>query len=891
MIDITAFFDIKQFELDLSTHKNLISTFKTALHQFNEAANQKFCEGYDIRKLIVTRTKFIDYLLSKAWQQYPWPDESHIVLLAVGGYGRGELHPYSDIDILVLIDNHCLDQYSPIIEQFLMFLWDIGLTLGHSVRTLDECIQQATSDLTIITNLTEHRILIGSESLAKKLQEAIKPEHMWSSKDFLVHKFYEQQARHKKYGDTEYNLEPNIKESPGGLRDIHTILWIARREYSRISLHAMVTKGFITESEYRLMISAQAFLWKVRYALHMLTSRTEDRLLLELQEKVARLLGYHAKETKAAIEQLMKKYYRIAIRVSSINELIFQSFKEAILEKDKPQQVIKISEQFQVCNDFIEVTHRNVFQNNPSAILELFLTLGEHPEIWGIRANTVRLLYEYRYLIDEAFRHNPHNTQLFLLLLKTKHNIHRNLRRMSRYGILGRYLPAFGHIIGQKQYDLFHIYTVDAHTLNLIKHIRKLSRPDRAEKYPQASKAFSKLSKPELIYIAGLYHDIGKGYGVDHSKLGAKMVADFAKLHQLSKEDTKLVVWLVENHLVMSTTAQRKDLTDPQVINEFAVFVGNENYLNYLMVLTVSDINATNPNLWNSWRATLLRQLYIETKRALRRGLSNLLDRSEQIARTKQAALTMLLTHQIDPMAIEARWADVENSYFLRHSPADIAWHTEAIINHNDSTELLILIKEVDHTATTQANPTQIFIYAPDQNDFFATTVAIMDQLNLSIQDAWILTSAKHFTVDTFIVLNADGSTIGQDYERIETIRQALITGLTNPAEYPTIVQRRVSRQLKHFVFQPKVIIYNDLQRAVTIIQIDAPDRPGLLARIGQIFISFSLNIKGAKITTLGEKVEDIFLVVDSQGLPLTNEPFILTLRQTLIEKLIEQSQ
>lgn len=450
-----------------------------------------------------------------------------------------------------------------------------------------------------------------------------------------------------------------------------------------------------------------------------------------------------------------------------------------------------------------------------------------------MRADTIRLLRDSRHLIDDEFRHDIRNTSLFIELFKSSQGIHRNLRRMNRYGILGRYLPEFGHIIGQMQHDLFHIYTVDAHTLNLIKHLRKLNRPEMAEKYPLASKIIDRLPKPELIYIAGLYHDIAKGRGGDHSELGAVDAEAFCQSHQLPLWDTQLVSWLVQNHLVMSTTAQRKDLSDPQVIFDFAQLVGDQTHLDYLYVLTVADINATNPTLWNSWRASLLRQLYTETKRALRRGLENPVDREEQIRQTQTAALDQLVRNGIDQDDAEQLWSQLGDDYFLRHTAGDVAWHTEAILQHPDDGTPLVLIKET--TQREFESGSQIFIYAADQHDFFAVTVAAMDQLNLSIQDARIITSTSQFTLDTYIVLDADGDSIGNNPERIAEIREGLIDALKNPDDYPTIIQRRVPRQLKHFAFAPQVTISTDALRQVSVLEVIAPDRPGLLARIGGI--------------------------------------------------------
>lgn len=882
-------FNLSQFQAELALKSSPVTAFKKAIKYACTVLDKRFCDRYDIRKLITERAWFMDQILTQAWKQFDWSGSQHITLLAVGGYGRGELHPHSDIDVLILVENGHKNEYVQAIEQFLMLLWDIGLEIGHSVRTLDECAEHAREDLTIITNIIECRTLIGNDALRKQMLLATSTDKMWPSSEFLIQKYLEQKERHEKYNDTEYNLEPNVKSSPGGLRDIQTILWIGRREYGTLKLHAMINKGFITENEYRVMNASLLFLWKVRYALHMLANRSEDRLLLDYQAKVAKLLGYNNEDPKHAIEQLMKKYYRMVMNVSSINEIIYQHFKEVILEKNKTPCIIPINKHFQICNDFIEITSPHVFRDTPSTILEIFVVLAKNPAIWGIRANTIRLLCEARQFINDAFRHDPKNSQLFLELLRCETDIHRNLRRMNRYGILGRYIPAFGHIVGQMQYDLFHIYTVDAHTLKVIKHLRKFSRLEMMEKFPLPTKVFLKLPKTELIYLAGLFHDIGKGRGGDHSEIGAEEFIYFGKLHHLPSNDIALVSWLVANHLLMSTTAQRKDLTDPKVINEFALQVGNENKLNYLYVLTVADINATNPTLWNSWRATLLQQLYTETKRALRRGLANPLGRQEQILQTQRAALDILTRTGIDEDEVETLWTQMGEDYFLRHTSSDIAWHTEAILHHTNTQDPLVLFKETSQHGIGSAS--QIFIYAPKQHDFFAVTVSIMGQLNLSIQDARILPSTSKFSLDSYIVLNEDGSSIGQNQQRINDIREGLINGLKNPEDYQTIIQRRIPRQLKHFTFKPKVAVYKDIQNDMSIVQIEAPDRPGLLARIAKIFLSYDLTIQGAKITTLGERVEDNFLVIDKTGHAICDATKISALKQAIISQLSEVSQ
>ncbi len=876
-------FDPSQFQAELALKTSPIAAFKKAIRQADSVLQARFKGGRDIRKLIHERAWFTDHILQQAWRQLSCAEDRGIALLAVGGYGRGELHPHSDIDLLILLQDDA-EPYRDCIEQFLMLLWDIGLEVGQSVRNVGECAEEARADITVITNLMESRTLFGDEVLRQQMIAAISPEHMWSDAEFFRAKRSEQHARHGKFNDTEYNLEPNVKSSPGGLRDIQTIAWVALRHFGTSDLRELVERGFLNEAEYTLLDNGQSFLWQVRFALHTLAGRAEDRLLFDHQRSIAKMLGFEDSDSKMALERFMQRYFRVVMSLSELNDLLMQHFEEMLLRDAEKAHIQPLNSRFQVRDHYIEVTHPQVFRRTPFALLEIFLLMAQHPEIRGVRADTIRLLRDNRHLIDDAFRADLRNTSLFVELFRCQQGIHANLRRMNRYGILGRYLPEFGQIVGQMQHDLFHIYTVDAHTLNLIKHLRKLGRPDYQERYPLAWKIFCRLPKPDLLYMAGLYHDIGKGRGGDHSELGAVDAREFSRRHHLPAWDTHLISWLVENHLMMSTTAQRKDISDPQVIHDFAVHMGNQVRLDYLYVLTIADINATNPTLWNSWRASLLRQLYTETKRALRRGLDNPPDREEHVRQTQQAALDILVRSGIDEEEAEDLWVQLGEDYFLRHTASDVAWHTEAIIQHPDHQGPLVLIKETAQREFEGA--TQVFIYTPDQHDLFAATVAAMDQLNLSIQDARIITSTSQFSLDTYIVLDADGSSIGDNPERIRQVKEGLSEALANPDEYPDIIQRRVPRQLKHFAFAPEVNIFNDPAGQHTILELSAPDRPGLLARMGHIFLEFDISIQNAKIVTLGERVDDVFVLTDADNQALSDPELCQRLQQTIIATL-----
>ena len=880
-----SLFNRHAFKQQLAEARSPISLFKQTIQGVQEKLNQRFLDGADIRDLVHGRAWFMDQLLAVAWQQFDWPD-NRISLLAVGGYGRGELHPHSDIDLLILLQDDDDSRYRDSLERFITFLWDISLDIGHSVRSLSDCEREAQADITVATNLLENRTLVGPDSLRETMIERLGKEHMWSSSEFFEAKWQEQIKRHYKYDNNEYNLEPNIKSSPGGLRDIQMIGWVAKRHFGTQTLESLLSAGFLTESEVRIMEQGQAFLWQVRYALHMTAKRAEDRLLFDHQRTLAELFGYADNDERLAVEQFMRRYYRVVMSLTELNDVLMQHFDDAILQSRHEAKIEILNKRFQIVNRKIEATHNRVFENTPFALLEIFLLMAENPQIESVRASTIRLLRDNRHLIDESFRQDIRHSSLFMELLRSPGNVARQLRRMSRYGILGKYLPEFGYAIGLMQHDLFHIYTVDAHTLLLLKFMHRFQKEEARKEFPFAAQIFQRLPKRELAYIAGLYHDIGKGRGGDHSELGARDVLQFCERHHLSKHDGRLVSWLVEHHLLMSMTAQKKDISDPEIIQEFVMTVRDETRLDYLYILTVADINATNPNLWNSWRATLLQQLYVESKRALRRGLENPIDRQEWIKESQQDALVHLRKWGVPETRIWPLWNLLGDDYFLQDSAREIAFQTEQILEHKDPDMPLVLV--TNPKKVEQVGGTKIFIYTREQNHLFAATVAAMEQLGLNIHDSRISTSSNGYTLDTYIVLENNGEPI-RDPARIEEIKHVLIEELDDPADYNDIVQRRTPRQLKHFTMPTQVIISNDPIHHRTTLEVITPDRPGLLARIGRIFVEMDINILSAKIITLGERVEDIFVITDRKLGPISDPHLCEKLRERICHDLDEQ--
>ena len=879
-----AMFDAKTFGQALDAGQTL-DCCKQAITRATEFLHMQFRGGASAGDLLRLRASFIDKLLGALWDRQEWGDAA-LALVAVGGYGRGELHPHSDIDILLLLDDNDHGREREL-EGFLTLLWDIGLVIGHSVRTVTECGRKAKADITILTNLMEARTIRGPADLLDQVRVAIAPDKMWPSADFFRAKLEEQRTRHTKFADTEYNLEPNVKGCPGGLRDLQIIGWLAERHFGVESLESITSSEFLDTEEMEILRRGRDFMWKVRYALHMITDREEDRLLFDHQRTLAELWGFKDGD-RLAVEQFMQTYYRWALSLSQLNELLIQNFDQAILRADTADDIHIINDRFQLRSGYVEARSDDVFETTPAALLEVFLLCANLEESEGIAAPTIRQIRNHRHLIDDDFRADTGNRATFLAILDSPNKMARQLRRMVRYGILGVYLPEFGRIVGQMQHDLFHTYTVDAHTLEVVKNCRRFLYPDFEKRFPVSSRVARRLRKPVLLYIAALYHDIGKGRGGDHSELGAVDAEDFCVNHGLDQRDTELVVWLVRNHLVMSAVSQRKDISDPDVIQQFAEHVGDQDHLDYLFTLTVADINATNPTLWNAWRGSLLRQLYTETRRALQRGLDNPVGKQAWIDRSRRAASEILEDRGFTEAELDTLWQERGEDYFLRERAEDIAWHTESIASHHERDKPLVLIR--NNVESTVANTTQIFVHARSNVQLFSTICAELEQLDLSVHDARIYNANDGMSLDTFFVLDSAGKPIVEDGTRLSFIRAQLTECLLGGPDGPQIVQRRTPRRVKSFSVPTETSMFVDDIKQVSVLEVSSPDRPGLLARIGKIFVQFDVEIQAAKIQTLGERVDDVIFITDVEHHPITDSKLCEEIQQAIRQELDEQA-
>ncbi|HKI74290.1 MAG TPA: [protein-PII] uridylyltransferase [Pseudomonadales bacterium] len=889
MNDIRTLTAGQMLESELARAKQAMPVFKHAITTFLKDLEQRFYEGEDVETLLHARAEFIDQVMQLAWRRFEWHEnlgswrKQRISLVAVGGYGRGELHPNSDVDILILLERGSYDTHRANIQSFLTLLWDIGLEVGHSVRSIKECRNQARADVTVLTALMEARTVCGSDELRSRMAALTAESKIWSAKKFFQAKREEQRERHSKSDHTEYILEPNVKTSPGGLRDIQTFMWIAKRKFGSVTFDDLVALKFITEDERDILRQGQSLLWKIRYGLHLLAGRDDDRLLFENQQKLAELFGYEDND-QLAVEQFMQAYYRTALAVNAVSELLIQHFEEEIIQSGERPSIRPINERFQVTNNYIEVTSDDVFIKHPPALLELFVVLGNDGSIEGTRASTIRLIRSQIDLIDDKFRNDPEVTQLFMELLGSSEHLFSQLRRMERYGILGAYLPEFGHVIGQMQFDLFHIYTVDAHTLQVVRNMRRFRYKNQEQLFPIAAYIFSRLPKVELLYIAGLYHDIAKGQGGDHSELGVRYVEDFCRRHHLGTWDTNLLRWLVLNHLKMSYTAQRRDISDPEVIKEFAEFVGDQVRLDYLYTLTVADINATNPTLWNSWRASLMRQLYVETRKVLRHGVENYVDKSDYVADARVRAIARLEESGLTQAQIHSILDEFDEDYFLRESISDIVWHVTAIKDHDLDAGPLILIRN-DPLTQGREGATHIFLYAKKRDYVFAAAVSALDVLNVDVVDARIGMSERA-VFDTFIVLESGGHPVGNQPGRIEQIRSTLAKHIMASGKVKPMTHRRTPRALKQFGFKTEVTMSHDFTNEQTILEVVTPDRPGLLAVIANIFVDMDIVLQSAKITTLGERVEDVFYIVDKKNMAISYPDLGEVIKDRICEEL-----
>jgi [protein-PII] uridylyltransferase len=862
--------------------KDSLQQFKQLLKQNDAELRQKFNPHKSVSNLLKEKSDFVDDILSCCWRHFLGEHAKQLSLIAVGGYGRRELFPYSDIDIVVLLNSDDTSPYQEALSNFFTFLWDIGLKPGQSVRTIEQCIEAAISDQTIITSLMENRLITGNTALHETLNRQIAPNKIWPSDQFFAAKMDEQRQRYAKFHDTAYNLEPNIKEGPGGLRDRQVIAWVFKRHYNSSTLKELIKYGFLPESEYLELVAALEVLWRIRYALHLLTNRCEDRLIFDYQRDLARQFGFSTEhqEYNQDVEQFMQFYFKTVLGLERLNEMLLQLFNERFVSGEVAYNSIPLNDKFVVINGYLEAIDDTLFERHPLALLELFLILEQNSSIKGVRATTIRLVRKSLHLIDDAFRKNKDANRLFIETFRQPRGITDQLRRMNRYGVLATYIPCFANIVARMQYDLFHIYTVDEHTLFVIRNLRRFALEKHFDELPFCNDIFLLISKPEILYLAGLFHDIAKGRNGDHSAIGEEFARDFCVQHDLSPHDTNLICWLVRNHLVMSMTAQRKDIGDPDVIHQFAQTVGSIEYLNHLYLLTVADIRATNPELWNAWKDALLKELYTVTYSALHRGLQNPVALTDRLLENKKEAKEELIKLGISEPVILKSWQHANDDYFLRYSADEIAWHTIAIASSSEDDLPLVLLRP-----QTQRGSAEVFVYTKNEEAIFSLSTATLDQLGLTILDARIMTTTDDYVLNSFLVLEQSGKPINELFREVHictVLRNNLL--LREVKKHKNI--HRQSRQAKHFPIPTSIQFHADPLNRHTIIELITTDHAGLLSKIGRAFVQKGIHLHSAKITTIGSRAEDMFYITDNQSQPITDAAKQEQIREEILKML-----
>lgn len=853
--------------------------WRAQLEAYNNWEAEQFLSA-DIETLVQQRALFFDGLLSQLWQKFGL-DDQRFALLAVGGYGRGTLHPGSDIDLLFLHQRALEPEDEERLSALLTLLWDLKLDLGHAVRTVAQCLELAADDLTIATNLIEHRPICGCANLAEQLQQAIIYDFPWPSRAFYAAKCREQQERHQRYHSTAYNLEPDIKSSPGGLRDIQTVGWIAKQHFKTRSDESLVKYNYFTADEFIELQECTAYLWRVRYALHLAAGKKEDRLLFDYQPEVARQLGY-AREpdnTKEAVERMMKDYFNVVLQVNELNRMLLQFFGQAIISPVELSQPEPLDERFARVDNQIMARAEEVFAE-PANLLRFFVAIARHyPQVNAIHPQTIRLLRNAREQLAEPLCENPDCRRLFCELIAHPHGPGRAFELMHRHGIMARYLPAWQQIVGQMQFDLFHAYTVDEHTYRLLRNLYHFTLPEYDDEFPLCSELAQSFTKPELLFLAAIFHDIAKGRGGDHSELGATDALEFCQQHGFSHRDSELVAWLVRQHLLMSMTAQKQDIYDPEVIQRFASEVQTQQRLDYLYCLTVADIRATHANLWNNWKDTLLETLYRATAEVLTHADRKQPDMRERIQNNRRLAMALLLSAGFEPAAVNVIWGRFTADYFNRHTPEQIAWHTQNLVHVHDEHQLpLILIGDENNTGTTE-----LFIYHREEQHLFAKVAAVLDAEQLSIQDAQILNTRDGYVMDTFVLLQRDGEPLVND-QRIEEVKQHLHDVLRHRSEAPE-QHRSLSRRMRNFTVNTRVNFLSHRHARRTMFELITLDRPGLIATLARVFQQLNIVVMAARITTVGEQAEDLFIVTSAEQQALT-EAEQQELRDTIVHTL-----
>ncbi|MDD4965194.1 MAG: [protein-PII] uridylyltransferase [Gallionella sp.] len=842
-----------------------VNALRAALRQDRLALEQTFLVSGHAPRLLRSHSNLVDQYLRQIWQQLAMPQS--LALIAVGGYGRGELYPKSDIDLLILLDDDPDEVLQSQLQQLIGVLWDIGMEVGHSIRTIAQCISES-SDITVQTNLLEGRLLAGNAKLFKALNQSI--QRNLDPCAFFTAKLQEQQQRHARFAEADFNLEPNLKESPGGLRDLQTITWISRAAGLGTRWKDLAQQGLMTFSEARLLNRHDSLLQMLRIRLHYLAKRREDRLLFDFQTQLAEQMDIVASDNRRASEHLMQRYYQTRRVVRQFNTILLQNLRDHLF--DHCLLPHNLNDRFRSVGTLLEIRDEHLFEHTPAAIFELFSLMQQHPELTDLSAMTLRALWRAQQHIDNNFRRNPAHRAKFMAILRESNGLTHALRRMNQYGILGAYLPVFRRIVGQMQHDLFHVYTVDEHILMVVRNLRRFEIAEHAHEVPLCNKLMAKFARPYVLYIAGLFHDIAKGRGGDHAELGKKDARLFCTHHKLSRDDTDLIVWLVGEHLTLSATAQKQDLSDPDVIAKFGNKIKNDRYLVALFLLTVADVRGTSPKVWNAWKGKLMEDLFWATRRYLSDGkFSNRLDEVR-----KQADAVLAESYHLRHDAYTLLWAQLDDNYFIDHEAHEIAWHTYLLAD-----KVNIVTPVVKTRLSLVGEGLQVLVYCQDQRGLFARTCDFFARMHYSIVEAKMHTTQHGYALGSFQVIETQRADVNYANE-MNYIDQELTEHIAHEKPIVLASSGRLSRQVKHFPINTKVNI-EKTSHGLYMLTLVTGDRPGLLARIPQILNKYNVLLHRAKINTLGLRAEDVFWI---SGDTLNNPEQTRLLLSELLEKI-----
>jgi [protein-PII] uridylyltransferase len=832
---------------------------RARLADTDTALAARFDQGGDIDDLLRDRTRAVDALVRDAWSRCI-ADDAPLALFAVGGYGRGELFPLSDIDLLVLADAAAQAAHADALAHFFALLWDAGLPVGHAVRSAEECTAASKDDITVLTALSEARPLIADEHDLRALLKSIDTRHAWPPRDYFRAKREEQRVRHARFGDTSDNLEPNLKEGPGGLRDIQTLRWMALRVLGARDPQGLIALGQLGADEYATLERERRALARLRFGLHLVARRREERLRFDHQKTLAARLGHVDSDNNLAVEQMMQGFYRSAAVVLRINDRLLQRFEEQLEGETAPEP---IDAAFELRRGYL-AARDEAWPADTAAIFDLFATWAAHARIRGLHSRTARALAEALPSIPPYTDVPPELRARFLALLRGPQAVE-TVARMARLGVLARWLPAFAAVSGRMQFDLFHVFTVDQHTLAVLRNIAGFANGTVDERFSIAHEVYPRLRKPELLLLAGLFHDIAKGRGGDHAELGAVDARAFCTAHGLGDADTELVAWLVRKHLLMSVTAQKQDISDPDVIHRFAAEVADRERLDLLYLLTCADIAGTSPKLWNAWKDRLLADLHTATRLALRRGLEHPVAAADRIAEARAEAKLLLQGFGIDAPEADRLFTAMPTETFLRARPDQIAWQA-TVVRHAQRGGVRVSARTLNARGAARIGALEVFVHAPDRDGLFAAIVATLDRAGLAIQQARLFDGPDGYVFDTFEVLPAEG----QRTVQAEDIERRMSTALS-VADLDTIrpAKRNQPRHLRHFRIAPQVAFTDTADGRRTLLSLVCTDRPGLLADVTRVFRTQRLRVHDARIATFGARAEDVFQLTDERDQPL----------------------